>query len=54
MANLILINVLPKDAAVILIKLQNTIKKLHNTASNIALLRKFYVILVFAKGTIFE
>ena len=49
MANLILINVLPKDAAVILIKLQNTIKKLHNTASSIALLRKFYVILVFAK-----
>ena len=40
MANLLLINILPKRVAVILIKLQNTIKKLHNTASSITFIKK--------------
>ena len=40
MANLLLINILPKRVAVISIKLQNTIKKLHNTASSIAFIKK--------------
>ena len=52
MANLLLINILPKRVAVISIKLQNTIKKLHNTASSIAFIKKALfvnVIAVFAK-----
>ena len=52
MANLLLINILPKRVAVISIKLQNTIKKLHNTASSIAFIKKALfvnVIPVFAK-----
>ena len=52
MANLVLINILPKHVAVISIKLQNTIKKLHNTASSIAFIKKALfvnVIPVFAK-----
>ena len=40
MANLLLINILLKGVAVILIKLQNTIKKLRNIASSIVFMKK--------------
>ena len=40
MANLLLINILLKGVAVILIKLQNTIKKLCNIASSIVFIKK--------------
>ena len=52
MANLLLINFLRKRVAVISIKLQNTIEKLHNTASSITFTKKALfvnVIAVFAK-----
>ena len=55
MANLSYYNILPKRVAVISIKLQNTIKKLHNTA--FAFIKKalfLHVIPVFAKGRILE
>ena len=40
MANLLLVIILPRGIPVILINLQNTIKKLHNTASSIAFIKK--------------
>ena len=52
MANLLLINILPKHVAVTSTKLQNTIKKLHNTGSSIALIKKalfVHVLPVFEK-----
>ena len=52
MVNLLLINIQPKYVAIISIKLQNTIKKLNNTASSMAFIKKALfvnVISVFAK-----
>ena len=52
MVNLLLINIQPKHVAIISIKLQNTIKKLNNTASSMAFIKKALfvnVISVFAK-----
>ena len=44
-------NIVPKHVAVLSIKLQNTIKKLHNTESSVAFIKKalFVVIPVFTK-----
>ena len=52
-------NIVPKHVAVLSIKLQNTIKKLHNTESSVAFIKKalfINVIPVFTKikKTIFK
>ena len=50
MANLLLINVLPKRVVIILIKLQSSIKELHNTASSVTFIKKalfVYIIPVY-------
>ena len=52
MSNQLTINIIPKRVTIILIKLQNAIKKLHNTAPSIAFIKKasfVNVMSVFAK-----
>ena len=58
MANVLLFNVLLFYiyVVVILVKLQNTMKKLKNKASSIALMKKFYLLMLYLylQKTIFK